>query len=79
MTCNCIAEIESGLPEHKLELALMWSREANTLEARTYTALERRDTGKPERRSGKPRIFAHTFCPFCGTRYDAPAQEGGAA
>ena len=79
MTSNCIAAIESDLPDHKLELALMWDSNANTLESRTYTGLERRDTGKRERRSGKPRIFAHNFCPFCGTRYEAPAQEGGEA
>lgn len=80
MTCNCIAEIQSKLPEHKLDIAICFSREKNELTARTYTPLDRRDNGKRETRSKKPRLFSHTFCPFCGTRYEpAPAEEGGAA
>jgi hypothetical protein len=74
--CNCIATIEADLPEHKLDVAIMWSRSANTLTARTYTGLDRRDTGKAERRSSKPRLIAHTFCPFCGHRYDPEVDAG---
>lgn len=80
MTCNCITAIESKLPEHKLDVAICISREHNTMTARTYTPLDRRDNGKREMRSKKPRLFGHTFCPFCGNRYEpAPAEEGGAA
>jgi hypothetical protein len=80
MTCECITEIESKLPEHKLDITICFSRKHNTMTAQTYTALERRDNGKRETRSKQPRLFAHTFCPFCGTRYEpAPAEEGGAA
>lgn len=73
MNCNCIETVEGGLADHKLDIAIMWSRSANTLTAQTYTQLLRRDNGKPERRSGKPSYMAHTFCPFCGERID-PAE-----
>ena len=74
MTCSCIAEIEQGLPDHKLDLTLMWSRSAGTLTAATYTPLIRKDTGKAERRSGKPSLFAHSHCPFCGVKAEAAAK-----
>jgi len=79
--CNCIDDISKKLSEHQLDTAIVYSRERNTLEARTYTDLKRRDNGRSETRRGKPSIFAHTFCPFCGTRYEpeAPASDGGAA
>lgn len=73
MTCNCITEIEANLPEHKLDVAIFFSRTANTMTAQTYTPLERRDNGRRESRSNKPRLFAHTFCPFCGTRHEPDA------
>ncbi len=80
MTCNCITEINEKLPEHKLDIAICFSREKNELTARTYTSLKRRDNGKRETLSKQPRLFGHTFCPFCGTRYEpAPAEEGCAA
>lgn len=74
MSCNCIETINAELTEHQLDISIMWSRERNTLEARTYTSLKRRDNGRPESRRNKPRLFAHTFCPFCGTRYE-PEEE----
>lgn len=80
MTCNCITEIEAKMPDHKLDIAICFSRETNTMTARTYTPLDRRDTGKRETRSKQPRLFGHTFCPFCATPYEpAKAEEGGAA
>lgn len=81
--CKCIEEIDAKLEEHTLDTAICFS--GNSLVARTYSGLRRKDNGKPETRSRQPRIFAHTFCPFCGTRYYAepkgPAAraEGGAA
>lgn len=79
MTCNCITEINEKLPDHKLDVAICFSLEKSELTARTYTSLDRRDNGKRETRSKHPRLFGHTFCPFCGTRYEpAPAEEGGA-
>ncbi|MGE4324126.1 MAG: hypothetical protein AB7E60_14010 [Sphingobium sp.] len=78
--CNCIVDIDGKLEEHTLDTAICFFD--NELVARTYTQLRRRDTDRPETRSKKPRLFAHTFCPFCGTRYaPAPASyaEGGAA
>lgn len=69
MTCNCITDIENKLEEHTLETAIMFGQNACELTCQTFTGLKRRDTRKSETRSGKPRIFAHTFCPFCGTRY----------
>lgn len=76
MTCNCIGEIERLNPDNKLEIAIMLR--GNSLTAETCTNLLRSDNGKRESRSGKPKIAAHTFCPFCGTRY-AEGQEGGGA
>lgn len=67
MACDCITEIEAKLPDHKLEIAFMLR--GNTLTSETCSRLERRDNGRRESRSGKPKIFAHTFCPFCGERY----------
>ena len=67
MTCNCIADIDAGLEKHTLDTAICFS--GNMLVARTYSGLRRRDNNRPETRSREPRLFAHTFCPFCGTRY----------
>lgn len=83
MTCNCIDEFNDKLEEHELDASIVISRSLNTMTMRTYTRLVRKDTEREERRSNKPRLAAHTFCPFCGTRYEpeAPkpaAQEGGA-
>jgi hypothetical protein len=78
MTCQCISEINTQLEEHTLDTAIVYGKQE--LSQRTYTRLERKDTGRAETRSRKPRVFAHKFCPFCGTHYDpAPAEEGGAA
>lgn len=75
--CNCITALEAELPEHKLDIAIMFSSSTNTLSARTYTRLDRRDNGRAESRRDKPRLVAHTFCPFCGTRYDPQAPASG--
>lgn len=77
--CNCIADINGKLEEHTLDTAICFSN--YELVERTYTTLRRKDTHKPETRSKKPRLFAHSFCPFCGTPYvsdPAPGAEGGA-
>jgi hypothetical protein len=79
-SCECITEIDARLEEHTLDTAICFS--GNSLVARTYSSLRRKDTGRPETRSRKPRLFAHTFCPFCGERYvPAPtaSTEGGAS
>ena len=67
--CNCIADIDAKLEKHTLDTAICFSD--NKLVARTYSSLRRRDNNKPETRSREPRLFAHTFCPFCGQRYNA--------
>lgn len=80
MTCNCINEIEQLLPEHKLDISIMIR--GNSLVAETYTGLDRRDNGRKETRSGKPRLFAHKFCPFFGVLYAPvaePSEEGTVA
>lgn len=78
MTCNCISEIDGKLDEHTLDAAICLSN--NKLVARTYSSLRRKDNGRPETRSKKPRLFAHTFCPFCGTRYEMePARQATSA
>lgn len=67
-SCNCISEIDSKLEEHTLDTAICFS--GNQLVARTYSNLRRKDNNRPETRSKKPRLFAHTYCPFCGVRYE---------
>lgn len=80
--CSCIENINAELEEHVLDTAICLFE--NQLVSRTVSSLRRKDNHKPETRSRKPRLFAHTFCPFCGTRYEAqpdqPATlaEGGA-
>lgn len=64
MACDCITEINGMLEEHILDTSIAFS--LGTLTARTYTDLIRKDNGKKETRSKKPRLFAHSFCPFCG-------------
>lgn len=63
--CKCIEDIDALLPDHKLDVSIVFS--GNTLVAETFTPLIRRDNGRPETRSKHPRIFKHKFCPFCGT------------
>lgn len=80
MACNCITEFNAQLEEHELDTSIVFDRQNNTLVAQTNTRLNRKDNGREERRSGKPRLASHKFCPFCGTSYaPAPAEEGGAA
>ncbi len=83
MTCECIKNIDEQLTDHTLEVAICFARDRNELVSRTFTPLVRKDNRKHETCSKQPRHFAHTFCPFCGTRHDpepvAQAAEGGAA
>ncbi len=69
MSCTCITDINAKLADDRLELdvALMFS--GNSLVARPYSRLMRKDNGRPETRSGRKTMFAATFCPFCGTAY----------
>lgn len=76
MACNCIDEINAELTDHEVETGIMLRKTAMTAE--TYSGLIRKDNGRLETRSKKPRYFAHTFCPFCGTRYRDEAEETAA-
>ena len=67
MACDCIEKIERDLAEHTLETGIMLR--SGTMTAETYSGLVRRDNGKIETRSKKPRYFAHSYCPFCGAKY----------
>lgn len=72
-TCECIASVNEELAQQGLELdvAICFSRTANRMDLRTYTPLMRKDNGRRETRSSKPRVMAHNFCPFCGLALDA--------
>lgn len=75
--CNCISDVESKLDDQRLAVALIMR--GNTLIARPYVALFRKDKGVLENRRGKPKSFIATYCPWCGVRYeDEPAEPTGA-
>lgn len=75
MTCTCISDINAQLDGQELDTSLCLSRDLKSMEMRTYSGLIRKDTGKAENRRSKPRVAAHTFCPFCGTRYTPQPEE----
>jgi len=80
MTCNCITEINAKLDGQELDTSLVLSPDLKRMSLRTYTGLMRKETRKPENRRTKPRVAAHTFCPFCGNRYEpAKPEESGDA
>jgi hypothetical protein len=77
--CECIADINSKLDGQELETSICISRDLLQMTLRTSTALMRKDTGKRENRRSKPAVAAHTFCPFCGERYEADTAKTAAA
>ena len=69
MTCGCLSVIDAKLaPDRQLEVAIMLR--GSDLIARPYSRILRKDTRKQESRRGQPSLFAFSFCPFCGVRYD---------
>jgi hypothetical protein len=68
--CTCIETIDAKLAEdgHSLDLAFVFS--GNTIVARPYSRLLRKDNGRAETRSGRRCSFIASFCPFCGTKYE---------
>ena len=76
MTCNCLTDIDNKLSEtgHKLDVAIFWCRKNNALDAKPYSRIMRKDNGKQESRRGKAKVFAFSYCPFCGSKYEEPGQ-----
>ena len=73
MACNCIAEINEKLaPDHFLNCAMAF-REGEV--ERPLIGLIRRDKWALETRRGKPSTFLASYCPFCGTKYEARSAE----
>lgn len=74
MSCECLETIDKELAEtgHQLDRAILW--DGGQLLARPYSRIMRKDNLKAETRSGKPRVFSFTFCPFCGGKYAGDGQ-----
>jgi hypothetical protein len=73
MACDCANKIDAQLVGHKtntrLERAIRFGGDAQN-NPNLMLRTEQIETGR-----GKPKAAAMflQFCPFCGTRYDAPA------
>lgn len=74
MMCDCITEIDKKLADDGLRLEVAFLFSGNSLCTRTYSRLLRKDNGRPETRSGRRSMFAATYCPFCGVKYEDEAE-----
>lgn len=68
MACDCIAILDKRLADHnsRIQVTFVHNREAATLEVRPHIGTEKLD---PRKRDKMGAIA--TYCPFCGTRYEA--------
>lgn len=82
-SCNCVEEFDNKLREHntRIDVTIAFPRDGSPAFTRPAISTSKIET----RKRGGPVIAMPSFCPFCGTPYEAqPARpatsaEGGAA
>lgn len=70
-SCNCLADVETDLAKHNLQVATMFVRVGDALVARPYMTTEFKP-GAVRPRGRKPALLTPSFCPWCGTPYRKP-------
>lgn len=75
MTCNCIETVNEMLSSRNTRLTQAWKMGSSPDEG-LMLVTEQIETGR-----GKPKAAGMflTYCPFCGTEYEASKAEGEAA